>query len=168
MAQHNDLTKLYSLIKDIGFTMMTTAMSDGTLRSRPMATNTDDEPFNGTLWFFTDDHAAKVHEILQDTHVNLSYAEPARNIYVSVSGLATLVKDHAKATELWKPAYQAWFPQGLDDARLALIRVDVTQAEYWDSPGSKMVQLAGFVKSLVARRPAPGGEHQAIHVQQAQ
>lgn len=67
MANPDDLNKLQSLIKDIKFAMMTTATSDGTLRSRPMATQT--EPFDGTLWFFTDDHSAKVHEILQDTHV---------------------------------------------------------------------------------------------------
>ncbi len=166
MADQEHFKKLHSLIKDIKFTMMTTAMPDGSLRSRPMATHPDDDKFNGTLWFFTDDHSAKVHELLADTHVNLSYADPAKNDYVSVTGRATLVKDKAKAKELWNPLYKAWFPQGLEDPHLALIRVDVDQAEYWDSPNSKMVQLAGFVKALVTGRPAQGGENEKINVSQ--
>jgi general stress protein 26 len=165
-TQPDDVKKLHSLIKDIKCTMMTTAMTDGTLRSRPMATRPDDE-FDGTLWFFTDDHSAKVHEILEDTHVNLSYADPAKSCYVSVSGRATLVKDKAKAAELWSPFYTAWFPQGLNDPHLALICVEVTQAEYWDSPNSKMVQLAGFVKALVTGERAEGGENEKINLQQA-
>ncbi len=159
-SQQDAVRKLHALIKDIRFTMMTTAMTDGSLRSRPMATQADES--DGTLWFFTDDHSAKVHEILIDTHVNLSYADPAKNDYVSVSGRATLVKDKAKAKALWNPLLKAWFPDGLDDPHLALIRVDVEQAEYWDSPNSKMVQLAGFVKAIVTGKPAQSGENEKV------
>ncbi len=43
--------------------------------------------------------------------------------------------------ELWRPAYRAWFPQGLDDPPLALLKMDVEQAEYWDMLSSTMVSL---------------------------
>ena len=161
MATDDPCQKFHSLISDIQFAMMTTACPDGSLRSRPMATHPPDE-FDGTLWFFTHDRDAKVLEILENTHVNLSYAEPKKNNYVSVSGRATLVKDKAKAKELWNPLYKAWFPDGLDDPHLALIRVDVDQAEYWDAPSSKMVQLAGFVKALVTGQEAKGGENEKL------
>ncbi len=165
MPGNDHVTKLFALIKDIKFTMMTTAMPDGSLRSRPMANQADG--FDGTLWFFTDDHSPKVHEILEDTHVNLSYANPAKNDYVSISGRATLVKDKAKAKALWNPMYKAWFPEGLDDPHLGLIRVDVDQAEYWDSPNSRMVQLAGFVKAVVTGQRAEGAEHEKIDFHKA-
>ena len=48
MATQDSYTKLHSLIKDIQFTMMTTTCSDGSLRSRPMATRSEDQ-FDGTL-----------------------------------------------------------------------------------------------------------------------
>jgi general stress protein 26 len=165
-TQQDDYKKLHSLISDMQFAMMTTACPDGSLRSRPMATHKAEE-FDGTLWFFTHDHSAKVHEIFADTHVNLSYADPGKNDYVSVSGRATLVKDKGKAKELWNPLYKAWFPAGLDDPNLALIRVDVDRAEYWDSPNSKMVQIAGFVKALVTGERAKGGENAKVNVVQA-
>src|SRR5688572_11191056 len=116
--------KLASLIKDINFAMLTTVCPDGSLRSRPMATQRD-AGFVGELWFFTDQNTAKVYEIENDRHVNVSYADPAKNHYVSVSGRARLVKDRAKAKELWNPFYKSWFPKGLDDPNLALLRVTV-------------------------------------------
>jgi general stress protein 26 len=166
MASDDPFKKLHSLIKGIGFAMMTTTTSEGTLRSRPMASRVEEE-FDGTLWFFSHDQEPKIHEILENPQVNLAFADPSKNDYVSVSGTATLVKDKAKAKELWNPFYKAWFPQGLDDPHLALIRVDVDKAEYWDSPNSKMVQLAGFVKALVTGKEAKGGENQKINLAQA-
>jgi general stress protein 26 len=74
------------------------------------------------------------------------------------------VKDKAKAKELWNVFYKAWFPEGLDDPKLALIRVDVDHAEYWDSPNSKVVQLAGLIKAAVTGKPAQGGENKKVQL----
>ena len=162
-AHTQDIEKLAKLIKDIKFAMLTTAMPDHTLRSRPMATQ--NTPFDGTLWFFTYAESGKTHEIQNDQHVNVSYADPSNNRYVSVSGRGTVLRDRAKAKELWTELHRAWFPKGLDDPNLALLRVDVTDAEYWDAPNSKMVQLAGFVKALVTGRPADDlQENRKIHL----
>jgi hypothetical protein len=46
-AGRADVEKLAELIKDIEYAMLTTAMPDGSLRSRPMATQK--APFDGTL-----------------------------------------------------------------------------------------------------------------------
>ena len=159
-TSNKSVRKLASLIKGIRFAMLTTVCPDGTLRSRPMATQRD--AFDGVLWFFTDDKSAKVFEIRNDTHVNVSYADPAKNNYVSVSGRASLVKDKVIAKELWNPLYKAWFPKGLDDPRLALLRVAVERAEYWDSPNSKLVQLGGFLKAIATGKAAKGGENRKI------
>jgi hypothetical protein len=42
---------------------------------------------------------------------------------------------------------------------LSLLRVSIEEAEYWDSPNSKIVQLYGFVKAVVTGQPARGGDH---------
>jgi general stress protein 26 len=161
-SQRDSIKKLDSLIKGIRFAMLTTVCRDGSLRSRPMATQRED--FRGTLWFFTSDRDAKVHEIEHDKHVNVSYADPDNNNYVSVSGRATLVKDKVIAKELWNPFYKAWFPKGLEDPRLALLRVSVEKAEYWDSPNSKLVQLGGFLKAVITGQQAKGGENEKVTI----
>ena len=156
-TEHNEaVEKLSKLIKGIKIAMLTTLDADGTLRSRPMATQEQD--FTGQLWFFTAKDSPKVDEINAEHEVNLSYAEPSHNRYVSISGKGILVNDKVKAKELWTPAMKVWFPKGLDDPELMLLMVTPSKAEYWDSPSSVMLHVYGFVKAtLTGESPKPGG-----------
>ena len=95
---------------------------------------------------------------------NQSRQNPDDQRYVSVSGNAFLVRDKAKAKELWNEALRTWFPQGLDDPDLALLRVTVDKAEYWDSPSSAMVHAFGYVKALVTGAPPSPGDNRKINV----
>lgn len=155
------IEKLGSLIKKVKFAMLTTLdPEDGTLRSRPMATQ--EAEFDGTLWFFTRASAPKVGEVEKEHQVNLSYAEPDDQLYVSISGRANLVRDKAKAEELWQPALKAWFPKGVEDPDLALLKVEVEKAEYWDTPSSAMVHLFGYVKATLTGTSYKPGENEKI------
>ena len=142
--------------------MFTTRAGDGTLRSRPMATQ--QAPFDGVLWFFTGQSTDKTIEIDREAEVNVAYANPDDQAYVSVSGRARILDDRAKARELWNPFYKAWFPRGVDDPDLRLIRVDVTGAEYWDSSSSAMVHLIGFAKAVVTGQRYEPGENASVRM----
>lgn len=157
-----DLEKLVALIKDIKTAMFTTAEIDGTLRSRPMRTQ-QVKP-DGTLWFFTWEDSGKTHEIKHDRHVNVSYMSDADNTYVSVSGKARVVKDQAKIDELWHEPLKAWFPNGKDDPNIALIKVTIHQAEYWDTPSSTLVHLYGMAKAMITGEAADPGENKKINL----
>lgn len=160
---NSDLEKLGKLIRDQKVAMLTTTEEDGTLRSRPMFTQ--QLAFDGSLWFFTGMDTSKVHEIEQEQHVNVSYSDADKNHYVSVSGTATVLRDRKKSEQLWNPLYKAWFPEGLDDPNLALMKIDVLKAEYWDAPNGKMVQLAGFVKAIATGQPySEKGQHGEIRL----
>jgi general stress protein 26 len=154
------MEKLRDLIKGIRTAMLTTIDADGSLHSRPMATQ--EAELDGDLWFFTGASSPKVAEVGRDRRVNLSYAAPDDNRYVSVSGTARLVLDKAKAKELWNPILKAWFPEGLDDPNLALLQVKVEKAEYWDAPSSKMVQLVGFLKAIATGERYEPGENEKL------
>lgn len=166
----NDLQKLASSIKDMKFTMMTTTSPDGSLYSRPMATlEIDEDTFQGRLWFFTKLNSPKVDEIEQDQHINLAYADIGKQQYVSVSGKATVSQDREMMEKLWKPIFKAWFPEGLEDPEIALISVDVQSAELWDSPPSKVVQLAGFFKAAATGESYDHQKHsEKLDVNQSQ
>ncbi|MFN8419804.1 MAG: pyridoxamine 5'-phosphate oxidase family protein [Anaerolineae bacterium] len=112
-----NVEKLRELIKDVDIAMLTTMDQDGSLRSRPMGTQ--DFEFDGDLWFFTSVDTAKVSEIKTENRVNVSYAAPDRNRYISVSGTATLINDKAKMKEYWSPIYKIYFPDGLEDPAAA-------------------------------------------------
>jgi general stress protein 26 len=140
------IAKLAELIKDVRIAMLTTVAEDGSLHSRPMAAQQSE--FDGDLWFFTEEDALKVHEIEAEFHVNVAFADPASQTYVSVSGRAWLAHSRAKIEELWNPTIQRWFPKGLDDPRLALLKVEVDSAEYWDASSSTVAHIAGFIKAI--------------------
>jgi general stress protein 26 len=160
-TRQESIEKLKGLVEDIDFAMLTT-IAGNKFRSRPMSTQEMDE--NGDLWFFTSDQTHKVDEIKADSRVSVAYSKPDDNVYVSVFGRAEIVKDRAKIEELWNPILKAWFPEGLDDPTLCLLKVSVEEAEYWDSPNSKLVQIAGFFKALVTGKSADGGEYGKVNL----
>ncbi|HVN52682.1 MAG TPA: pyridoxamine 5'-phosphate oxidase family protein [Anaerolineaceae bacterium] len=150
MANENyedNVRKLAKLIKDIQVAMLTTVGgNDGALRSWPMMNQKT--PFDGTLWFFTRETTPKANEIKREQQVSLSYVEPRDQRYVSVSGVAGIVRDRAMMENLWDKTYAPWFPLGLDDPELVLLKVEVRQAEYWDAGSNKVGQVLHFVKGL--------------------
>jgi general stress protein 26 len=135
--------KLAELIGDIRIAMLTTLTEDGTLRSRPLLTQS--ARFDGDLWFITRRGSGKVEEMRQHQQVCLTYARIHDNTYVSVSGTAEVVSDARKARDLWDPSYESWFPEGPTDPDLVLVRVRIDQAEYWDAPSYTWPFSAGFV-----------------------
>ena len=134
-----NVRKLGEMIKGIEFAMLTTVEDDGSLRSRPMATQKTE--FDGDLYFFTQINAAKIEEIEREHNVCVSYAAPEDQRYVSMSGLARLLRNRAKMEELWFPDLETWFPGGVKDPELALLWISVTQAEYWHGPFGTLVYL---------------------------
>ena len=57
---------------------------------------------------------------------------------------------------------EAWFPEGKDDPHLALIRVDVEQAQYWEDRKPKLLQFAEVAAALITRNPPKSGEEKKL------
>jgi general stress protein 26 len=123
--------KLQNLLHDFDAAMLVTRTPEGELRSRPMALANVDA--DGTLWFFTQSQSGKIDEILHDQHVNV--AMQSKRKFVSISGTATLLKDHNKVAKLWNESWKIWFPGGKDDPSLVLLQVRGGTGEYWDHSG---------------------------------
>ena len=143
--------KIADLVAGAPVAMLTTVAPDGSLRSRPMAAL---EPpcENGEVWFFTTDDSPKTAEIAAEHEVNLSYSEPDAHRYVSLSGVAAIVRDPNRVRRAWPPAAGAWFPAGPEDPRLVLLRVRVHTAHEWDAQGGEMTEIRPVPKT---NRPPP-------------
>jgi general stress protein 26 len=131
------ITKLAELIGRIRIAMLTTVTHEGSLRSRPIMTR--QAGVDGDIWFFTKLRSAMTTEISECSGVSLSYARPAMNTYVSISGTAERVNDPATTEELWDPTFEKWFQGRPSDLLLVLTRVKAARAEYWNdssTPGS--------------------------------
>lgn len=152
---------LRAKISSIRFGMFTTMNHDQSLSSRPMTQQALDD--SGILWFFISDTSQLAHDINRHPKVNVSFANPADSVYVAVCGHAEVIKFKEKAAELWSPAVGAWFPEGVDDPHLSLIKLSICNAEYWDSHTNKMQKIFSIAKAaLIGEPPKDVGEHQKI------
>ncbi|HEV7349424.1 pyridoxamine 5'-phosphate oxidase family protein [Telluribacter sp.] len=159
---HPDLKKIQDIVDDIKVAMITTMEANGDHRSRPMQTQKFDA--DGCLWFFTNEHSPKIDELQQHPNINVSYADKGSRSYVSITGTASVVDDAETKKELWNPILKAWFPKGLEDPELTLLKIQIKEAEYWDGSSSKMVQAYKIAKALATGDRYDQGENKKINL----
>lgn len=156
---------LWKLIKDIRFGMLTHRTATGMLHAHPLTTQNRSVDENAELYFFIPKSGELYERLLTDGEVNVSYADPGKDSYVSISGQVRFVDDLDQKEALWNAAAQAWFPGGHTDPDLALLAVRIRHAEYWDVRESKMVQLLKMAKAAITREPPQRmGEHKELTV----
>src|SRR5205085_11636844 len=148
--------KIWNLIKDAHSALLVTIGPDGRLDSRPMGCL--QREFDDSLWFLTFRHSAKAQELVADDRVLVSYANPAKYEYVSISGRGRIVDDKARVNDLWFEGLRVWFPNGPDDPELALLSIDVEEARYWTNAASLATYAWSYVKARVTGKTATADE----------
>lgn len=140
------VTKAVELLRKAPLVMLVTVSPDGDLQSRPMTIQQVED--DGDVWFFLGAGSQQARAIEAEPRVNVAIGHT--DWWLSVSGRARLTQDRATIEELWNSQVEAWFPGGRNDPDVALLHVEATSAEYWDSPGGGRVSsLFHFVKSRV-------------------
>ena len=152
------IEKVRELIKHFRTAMMVTRGDDNEPHARPMGLLGEPaEQFKGVLWFFADALSPKIHELRQGA-TTLVFQNDKENAYMQLTGVATVIDDKEKMKEFFTPIMKTWFPKGLDDPRLTLIRVDCSHGAFWDSPGGMLQVLGAFTKAVLTGTPGKGGE----------
>jgi general stress protein 26 len=152
--QDEGTAKVAAMIKGVRIAMLTHVRPDGRLVSSPMATQ--DVEFDGDVLFIarrSSDQVRDLSSVEGGAQVNVAYSS-----WVSVAGRAEVVQDAALLAELWNAFTDAWLEGGPDDPDNVLIRVRAESAEYWDSPGAKVTQLANLVKAKVTGKRVEGDQ----------
>ncbi len=144
LEQGEALKKFKKLVKEINICMFITDNEQNN-HTRPMATIDVDD--NGTLWFFSDIRSIKVEEVEQKQTVHLVYAHPGKESYVDLWGKASVKTDKQLMHNKWSAIVKAWFPGGVDDPHLCLLKVEPYDVYYWDAETGKMV---AFLKMAAA------------------
>lgn len=160
-----DTSKLWDMIKDIKFGMFTARHANGHLHSRPMTTQNGANDRGAVLWFFMSRTGDPVADLQAAPEVNVAYADPGSDSYVSVSGTARIVEDDAKKQALFNSVAKAWFPGGAADPDLALVAVVIAHADYWDVKTNQAVQLFQMAKAAITGTPPTDmGEHGKVRM----
>jgi len=152
-----ELSRLAELVDGIDVAMMTTHAEDGSMVSRPLQVLKLDA--GGEFVFFTAIDSFKVAQLDEHADVNLAFSDPRRQRYVSVRGSARVDRERATVDELWTLPQRVFFPRGKDDPHLAVLRVRVRDAAYWEPVGGVVARALDFMHGLVGEEPADLGRH---------
>ena len=156
-----NIEKLIEMVKDVRTCMLITHEKNAeNLSGRPMGINQIDA--DGTMWFFTKESSHKVDEIEESKKVSIAITDESSNNYLMIHGVGNLSKDKHTMKKLWSPLMKVWFPLGLDDPDMVLIKVTPKEVNYWDSSSSKMIVLFNMLKAIVTGNEYTEGEHGKI------
>jgi general stress protein 26 len=166
---HDALAKLRELLPAFRSAMLLTHPLDASPgaaepQARPMGLVGDLAAFDGRLWFFSDDRSRKIAEIARQPRASLILQSDRDHAYLHVVGRAEVVADRHRMRALYTPVLRTWFPAGLDDPHLTLIRFDAARAEYWDSPGGVLQVFGAFATAMVTGRPAEAGDQGTLEL----
>src|SRR5438477_203277 len=150
--------RLRAKIGDRAIAMVTATDRRYMPASRPLLTQQFDD--NGVLWFFVPSDGSLALGIETNPRVSATYSDPGRGVYVSLSGYARLIYDPDRIFALWDSRVEAWFTEGPLDPRLAMLRIDIDCAEYWDERSRKGIHLFALAHAaLRGEVPVPAAEH---------
>ena len=160
---------LHDLIEKIDIAMLTTREPDGSMVSRPMATQKNVAGVD--LWFMTSAETHKVASLEGEPEVNVMYYSSSSREYVSVSGTATLSRNPARIRELYSKDWKAWlgdrggqYDGGPADPRIVLIDVHAHHATYFKSHDSRPVMLFKVAKAMITGNPPDLGTVQHVNL----
>jgi general stress protein 26 len=160
----DELQRIAALIGRIGIGMLGTRARDGHWVSRPVEPKMIDGYFDGDLWVLTSASSHKVAEIKAHPRINIAFASPHDNSFVSVSGSATVRSDRARLARLWTPEQRVYYPAGLDDPDLTLVRMRVQTVEYWDGPSSWLGKAVRFALATATRDADAMGDNRTLRI----
>jgi general stress protein 26 len=139
--------KLHDKIKNIKTAMLTMTGQYGCLYSLPV--NTLMTECEGHIWYFIKLNLEMENDLAHHPCVNLSYTDVAHRIFVSISGEAEIVGEKEKFNVLWKAVFAEWFPMGLHDPALVLLKINMKEAKYWDIHSAGMKNLWDYSEASI-------------------
>ena len=162
MAEQEALSRVWDIIEQAGVGMLTTRFAGG-LRARPLEPRPDRE--EGIVWFVTDVRGHKDDEIAAAHDVGFVIIDHKDKAWLSITGLASVLDDHARARAIWKKTDNVWWPDGPGDPNVRVLRLVPERAELWDGPSNSAVAAFEFAKARVTGEKPNLGENRKVTVE---
>ncbi|CAN7212877.1 pyridoxamine 5'-phosphate oxidase family protein [Caulobacter sp. LjRoot300] len=91
------------------------------------------EPEHDLIWFFTHDDTDLAKRAKGGAEAMLVVQSKDHDFHACIGGALSLARDSARIERYWSATVGAWFPEGKDDPRLTLLRLDARDAAVWIS-----------------------------------
>jgi general stress protein 26 len=134
-----------SLRSDMTMMLGLDGVEDG--HTRPMTAQVEGD--RGPIWFFTAKDNTIVQNLQNGGRAIAAFASNGHNLFATIHGQLSVQNDRVVIDRLWNSFIAAWYEQGKDDPKLALLRLDPERAEIWLNGNS----LVAGIRILLGRDP---------------
>tara|TARA_A100001391_G_scaffold48774_8_gene29184 strand:- start:2358 stop:2828 length:471 start_codon:yes stop_codon:yes gene_type:complete len=88
-----------------------------------------DKDANHAIWFF----GSRSSDLAKGGPVTATFAGKGHEMFARFSGVLVEEPSSERLEHFWSKPVEAWYPQGKQDPNLILLRMDLGQAELWNS-----------------------------------
>lgn len=127
--------------------------------TRPMTAQIEgDRP---PLWFFASRDNQMLKVLGSGQRATATFTAKGHGLFASLQGTLHVNNDRATIDRLWNRHVAAWYEGGKDDPKLALLRLDATSAEIWESENS----IIAGVKMMLGADPKKDAREKVASIQ---
>ncbi|RJL72818.1 pyridoxamine 5'-phosphate oxidase family protein [Acinetobacter radioresistens] len=164
MTEHENREKLWELIKNVRFAMISHQTETHEIHAQPMTMlNSERMDEDQNVYFILKD----TNDIVQAVEAGrnqfgLAFSKPSDDIYVSISAHGEISTDRALIDKLWNPWAENWF-DGKDDPSVRVLVAKAVSAEYWNVTDNKVTHLLKVLKgNITGKTEEPDSEHKRL------
>ena len=132
--------------------------------AQPMTAFREEE--TGMIWFFTRDETDLARDAAMPggQSAMFHYMSKDQKVWACIHGQLTQVHDRERIDRYWNPVVAAWYPDGKDDPRLTLLRLDCEEAGVWVSEGGPVKYAIEVAKANMSKTTPDIGERRDINL----
>jgi general stress protein 26 len=117
-------------------------------QARPMTAQLDGDD-RKNIYFFTSTQNAIVQNVQSSNRAIATFTSKGHDLFATLHGSLSVQNDRAIIDRLWNRYVAAWYKDGKQDPKLALLRLQAESAEIWEDASS---MVAG-IKALIGIDP---------------
>ena len=164
MTEHENREKLWELIKDVRFAMISHQTETHEIHAQPMTMlNSERMDEDQNVYFILKDTNDIVQAVEAGRNqLGLVFSKPSDDIYVSISAHGEISTDRALIDKLWNPWAENWF-DGKDDPSVRVLVAKAVSAEYWNVTDNKVTHLLKVLKgNITGKTEEPDSEQKRL------
>ena len=141
--------KLKEMVNKIDIGMMCTQVEGtGHVHAVPMSRQEVDEA--GNIWYLFSAESETHRNLLRNNKLSLLYADVGNYNFLNINGTGEISRDRDRIEKYWNKMVEAWFENGIEDARIRILKVIPSEAHYWDNKTNKLVTFFKVVASAAS------------------
>lgn len=162
LSQTEAIEKLQQLVNHQPTCLFSTRLGMIPQTTRPMSVQKVED--DGNFYFLSAVDSSKNEDITHDPRIQLFFSNTSDYEFLTIYGMATILRDKPTIERYWNTMAKAWFPEGKDDPRVSVIKLSPTDGFYWDTKDGKIVSLIKIAASVIAGKTLQEGVEGKISI----